>query len=247
MKNNFVDALNHVLKHEGGFSDHPRDPGGATMKGVTLAVFQRFYGADKDKSDLKNISTEQLQHIYRTGYWDKCHCDDLPAGVDYSVFDGAVNSGPGRSAKWLQGAVGAKQDGGIGNRTLGKVHEHNPGQIVEDMCARRLGFLMGLSTWDVFGKGWGRRVEEVRTTSLALANGEKPQVDEVKPSVEYDVIRIGDKGPWVSKLQSALEIHVDGIFGKGTERALKDWQQAQGLEADGIAGRNTYRALGLLG
>ncbi len=96
------------------------------MKGVTLATFRRHYGKQKTKKDLRNITTRQLQNIYRKGYWDKCKCDDLPAGVDYAVFDAAVNSGPGRSAKWLQGAVGAKQDGGIGRR-IGHARESPPG------------------------------------------------------------------------------------------------------------------------
>jgi lysozyme family protein len=247
MKSNFVDALDHVLKHEGGYSDHPQDPGGATMKGVTLAVFQRFYGQDKDKNDLRNISDEQCQLIYRTGYWDKCCCDDLPSGVDYCVFDAAVNSGPARSAKWLQGTIGALQDGGIGANTLAKVTEHNPMQIVDDCCDRRLSFLKGLATWNAFGKGWERRVENVRLTGIALSSGVNPKLDEVLPQVQYDIIKLGSQGPWVSKLQSALELNVDGIFGKKTQVSLIAWQSINGIEQDGVAGRTTYRALGLLG
>lgn len=103
MKENFEQSLQYVLVHEGGFADHPSDPGGATMKGVTLATFRRHFGANKSVNDLKNITQAQLEQIYRSGYWDKCRCDQLPSGVDYAVFDGAVNSGPGRSAIWLQG------------------------------------------------------------------------------------------------------------------------------------------------
>jgi hypothetical protein len=121
MKENFEQSLQYVLVHEGGFADHPSDPGGATMKGVTLATFRRHFGANKSVNDLKNITQAQLEQIYRSGYWDKCRCDQLPSGVDYAVFDGAVNSGPGRSAIWLQGAVGAVRDGGIGPNTLSKV------------------------------------------------------------------------------------------------------------------------------
>ncbi|SDY77894.1 Glycosyl hydrolase 108 [Nitrosomonas halophila] len=91
MQDNFLNALEHVLAHEGGWADHPRDPGGATMKGVTLAVYQRYFGADKDKAALRAISDAELQHVYRTGYWEKCRCDELPNGVDYAVFDAAVN------------------------------------------------------------------------------------------------------------------------------------------------------------
>jgi len=82
MKDKFEEALKLVLSHEGGWSDHPRDPGGATMKGITLAVFRRHYGANKTKEDLKNISDDALRQIYRSDYWDKCLCNDIPAGLD---------------------------------------------------------------------------------------------------------------------------------------------------------------------
>lgn len=80
MKGNFKDALRHVLVHEGGYVGHPRDPGGATMKGITLATYRRHFGKDKTKDDLRRIPNKELERIYRSGYWDKCHCDDLPGG-----------------------------------------------------------------------------------------------------------------------------------------------------------------------
>jgi lysozyme family protein len=246
MNENFDSALEHVLVHEGGWANHPKDPGGATMKGVTLATFRRHYGKKMTKKDLRNISDTQLKKIYKAGYWSKCKCVELPAGVDYAVFDAAVNSGPGRSAKWLQGAVGAKQDGGIGPKTLERVKQHNPIQVSDDMCDRRLAFLQSLSTWSTFSGGWGRRVEGVRTTARAMAEDGGSLVAEIAPSVEYITTKKGSKGPWVRKLQEALEVQVDGKFGPGTEAVLKAWQKVNGLEADGIAGRNTYRALGLL-
>jgi len=246
MKKNYKSSLKHVLVHEGGWADHPKDPGGATMKGVTLTTYRRHFGDDKSKDDLRNISEEELEQIYRSGYWNKCRCDELPTGVDYAVFDAAVNSGPGRSAKWLQAAVGAKQDGGIGPKTLSRVAEHNPIQITDGMCDRRLTFLRNLSTWSTFGKGWERRVEGVRTTAIAMSEGDGLVIGEIAPSVDYETVKKGSTGLWVRKLQEVLEIQVDGKFGSGTETALKAWQQEHGLEQDGIAGRNTYRSLGLL-
>ena len=240
MKNNFKQALDHVLVHEGGWANHPRDPGGATMKGVTLATFRRHYGRGRSKTDLRNITDKQLQKIYKEGYWDKCNCDKLPKGIDYAVFDAAVNSGPSRSAKWLQFAVGAKQDGGIGPITLAKVKKHKPVQVTNELCDRRLSFMRSLSTWSTFGKGWERRVESVRSVALSMSKGK------ILDSVNFKTVRKGSKGPWVKKLQLALELHVDGDFGKQTEKALKKWQKENGLEADGIAGRVTYRSLGLL-
>jgi lysozyme family protein len=247
MKKNFKGALEHVLVHEGGWADHPEDPGGATMKGVTLITFRRHFGENKTKEDLRNISDRQLQKIYRSGYWDKCSCDKLPSGVDYTVFDSAVNSGPGRGAKWLQAAVGAKQDAGIGPKTLDKVKENDPIHVTNNMCDRRLNFLRNLNTWPTFGRGWERRVEGVRRTAIAMAEEEGFAVGEHPPTIEYETVKKGSKGPWVRKLQEALEIPVDGEFGRRTVTALKSWQRKHGLEPDGIAGRNTYRTLGLIG
>lgn len=246
MKENFELALEHVLVHEGGWANHPRDPGGATMKGVTLTTFRRHYGNHMTKNDLRNISSTQLKKIYKSGYWNKCKCDQLPAGVDYAVFDAAVNSGPGRSAKWLQAAVGAQQDGGIGPKTLERVSEHNPILVLDDMCDRRLAFLQGLGTWSTFGSGWGRRVEGVRSTAREMAEVGGSAIADIAPSIDYVTTKQGSQGPWVRKLQEALEIQVDGKFGPTTEAALKEWQKSNGLEADGIAGRITYRAMGLL-
>ena len=257
MKENFNNSLNHVLVHEGGWADHPKDPGGATMKGVTLLVYRNHFGADKSKDDLRNISDAELQKIYRSGYWDKCKCDDLPSGVDYAVFDSAVNSGPGRGAKWLQGAIGAKQDGGIGPNTLGKLKGHEPAKIVNSICDNRLSFLQSLDNWKTFGRGWQRRVDDLRSASVKMAGGSVLQpaaaaetsqgsVSQSTPAAQIETVRNGSSGEWVEKLQKALKVNVDGKFGNDTETALKTWQADQGLKADGIAGRNTYKALGLI-
>jgi len=247
VKDNFDEALRLVLVHEGGFADHPDDPGGATMKGVTLATFRRHFGSQKTVDDLRKITQEQLAQVYRTGYWDKVRGDELPSGVDYAVFDAAVNSGPGRAATWLQAAVGAPRDGAIGPTTLSKVATHEPASIIDDLCDRRLDFLRGLGTFGVFGRGWTRRVASVRRRALEMA-GAAIDADspDVTPNLGFQIVRRGSKGEWVVKLQQALEIDADGIFGPRTEAALKAFQEAHGLEPDGIAGRNTYRALGLI-
>jgi lysozyme family protein len=89
--------------------------------------------------------------------------------VDYAVFDAAINSGPGRAAKWLQQAVGAVPDGAIGAGTLAKVAAMDAKEIVEKYQETRLAFMQSLPTWDTFGKGWGRRVAEVRDAALHMA------------------------------------------------------------------------------
>lgn len=249
METNFKTSLDHVLVYEGGWADHPQDPGGATMKGVTLQVYRNHFGADKTKEDLRNISDSELEKIYKSGYWDKCRCDDLPSGVDFAVFDSAVNSGPGRGAKWLQASIGAVQDGGIGPNTLAKVKGHKPDQIVNSICDTRLNFLGSLNNWSVFGRGWQKRVDDLRRAALVMAGGSVPESDSAPEPIsntDYETTRRGSTGEWVKKLQQALNIEADGIFGTGTEAALKKWQEENGMTPEGIAGRNTYKALGLI-
>ncbi|XQW86326.1 glycosyl hydrolase 108 family protein [Thalassotalea piscium] len=236
-----------MLIHEGGWADHPKDPGGATMKGVTLRTYQRFFGQSKSKEDLRNITNDELAQIYREGYWDKCQCDDLLQGMDYLVFDAAVNSGPKRSAKWLQAAIGATQDGSIGTKTIAKLrsYEHDAIHIIQDCCDLRLRFLQSLNNWSVFGVGWGRRIAAVRSDAVVMAGG-NDLMQVAAPTVNFRTVKKGSSGKWVQKLQSSLGLYVDGKFGTVTEAALKSWQAEHGLEADGIAGRVTYKALGII-
>lgn len=166
-RENFASALSAVLKHEGGWADHPNDPGGATMKGVTLATYRR-YRPGATKAQLRNITDAELQRIYRDGYWDVIRGDDLPSGIDYAVFDFAVNSGPGRAAKYLQGVLGVARDGVIGPKTIAAAHAADPIKVITDLCDRRMAFLHRLSTWPVFGRGWSSRVRGVRQLALSL-------------------------------------------------------------------------------
>ncbi|MBZ9822356.1 glycoside hydrolase family 108 protein [Mesorhizobium sp. CA4] len=169
MDRNFARALSLVLANEGGWSDNPADPGGATMKGVTLANFRRYVKPNATKADLRAISDAQLGTVYRRFYWDAVVGAELPDGVDYAAFDFAVNSGPGRAAKYLQAAVGAVQDGRIGPATLAAVNAASKEAIIDRLCDARLAFLERLPTWPTFGRGWDARVGAVRRQALALA------------------------------------------------------------------------------
>lgn len=170
MNRNFEAALKLVLKHEGGFVNHPRDPGGATNKGITLATFRRYVKPRGSVADLKALTVEQAGIVYRRRYWDAVIGAELPTGVDYAVFDYAVNSGPGRAAKELQRVVGATVDGRIGPQTLKAVHAKHPGAIINALCDRRMAFLKRLRTWPTFGRGWTNRVRGVRKHALAMAS-----------------------------------------------------------------------------
>jgi lysozyme family protein len=169
MKDNFDAALKAILHHEGGYVNHPSDPGGMTNLGVTKRVWEEWVGHEVDEKTMRNLTPELVGPMYKVKYWDKIKGDDLPTGVDYVVFDAAVNSGPGRAAKWLQACVGVEPDGGIGPKTLAAVNAFDTNQLIEDYAKRRLSFLMDLQTWDTFGKGWGRRVAEVQKTGLDMA------------------------------------------------------------------------------
>lgn len=171
MKQNFDAALAAVLKHEGGWADHPQDPGGATMKGVTLKTYSDWLGRQASKEELRNIPDDHLRTIYKTRYWDAVRGDELPSGVDYVVFDMAVNSGPGRAARVLQAAVGATPDGSIGPKTLAVLQMHDPAALVEAYQRNRQHFLEALPTFATFGKGWTHRVTEAGQIGLKLVGG----------------------------------------------------------------------------
>ena len=161
-----------ILKHEGGFVDHPRDPGGATNKGITIATFRRYIKSNGTVADLKALTTAQATIVYKRQYWDAVVADMLPVGVDYSVADFAVNSGPSRAAKMLQRVVGVTQDGRIGPATLAAVRALPTDFIIRKLNALRLAFMKSIrggSLWKTFGRGWQRRVDEVTAQSLADA------------------------------------------------------------------------------
>jgi lysozyme family protein len=169
MNQNFDKALAAVLVHEGGYVFNPKDPGGETNLGCTKAVWEEHCGHMVDTKTMKALTPADVGPLYKTKYWDKVKGDDLPNGVDYCVFDAAINSGPGRAAKWLQTCVNVYADGIIGDMTIQAVRNKDPKELINDYCAQRLEFLKMLKTWDTFGKGWERRVKEVNATALSMS------------------------------------------------------------------------------
>lgn len=163
----FAACLPHILKHEGGYVDHPRDPGGATNMGITIGTLSEWRSRTVTKKELRNITPETVAAIYRARYWDAVRADELGPGLDLAVFDYAVNSGPGRAAKALQAALGVPADGGVGPVTLAALAGRDRAALIEDICARRRAFLQSLSTYDTFGRGWEKRVAAVEAAALA--------------------------------------------------------------------------------
>jgi lysozyme family protein len=173
MKDNFDKCLELMLKHEGGYVHHELDPGGRTNLGVTQRVWEEWLGRPVSEKEMRNLTPTMVKPLYKRKYWDAVRADDLVSGVDYAVFDVAVNSGAGRAIKFLQSCVGVDADGGFGPRTLAavKVAEQDPARLIELYCAERLEFLQSLKTFETFGKGWSRRVAEVKTVALEMAQG----------------------------------------------------------------------------
>ena len=159
---NFDACLAEVLAHEGGYVNHPRDPGGETNLGIS----KRSY----PNEDIRGMTRARAGAIYRRDFWNKVRGDELPDGIDLVAFDPAVNSGVSRGAKWLQSALGVTQDGRIGPNTVGKAQTAPDAvKVIQRACSARMGFLRGLGTWGTFGKGWSRRVASVEATAVAMS------------------------------------------------------------------------------
>ena len=170
MKNNFGTCFQLVLKHEGGFSDHKSDPGGITNLGVTKKTWDEWTGKNNTASEMKALTPEMVRPLYENRFWYACKCDDLPSGVDYCVFDTAVNSGRVRAIKFLQSVVGTVPDGAIGPVTIASVNGRGSNLTIQQFMDKREAFLRGLSHFPTFGKGWIRRCNEVRHRALEMAN-----------------------------------------------------------------------------
>jgi lysozyme family protein len=168
---NYETSLARVLKHEGGYSNHPSDPGGPTNFGITIHDYRRYIKANGTPADVRAMTRADAAAIYRARYWDALRCDELPAGLDYAVFDYGVNSGIGRAAKVMQRLLGIGQGTAMTDAVVAAVRKADAASLVARLCDERLAFLKSLRTWPVFGAGWSRRVAEVRRDALAMAKG----------------------------------------------------------------------------
>jgi len=154
---NFETAFDLLITHEGGFSNHPDDPGGATMYGVTEVVAR----AEGYTGPMRELTLDFAKSVYRKRYWDACRCDQMPDALRYPLFDAAVNSGPSQAIKWLQAAVGVKADGALGPVTQQAVNMAAPQPTRQKMVGNRLRFMTNLSNWPSFSKGWSRRIAAI--------------------------------------------------------------------------------------
>lgn len=155
----FETAFNRLLGFEGGYSNNPADPGGATRFGITEAV-ARVYGY---KDRMEDLPLDTARNIYKDMYWDKVRADDLPEGIRYDLFDAAVNSGAAQAIRWLQAACGATVDGIVGPATISAAKTAEPVLLSRRYSGLRLAFLTTLPGWATFGKGWARRIASILT------------------------------------------------------------------------------------
>lgn len=205
MDRNFAKSLKLVLKYEGGYVNHPDDPGGPTNKGVTLATFRRYVKKGGTVADLQAITDAQVATVYRKQYWNAVDGDGLPSGVDFAVFDYAVNSGPGRAKKVSGGSI-------------------------DEICNKRLAFMKSLKTWKTFGKGWAARVADVRKNAHVMAASTRPApvatIPPIEPKPAPAPVPVTDK-ELIRRVQTGLTLlnynpgGADGVIGPLTAGAIR--------------------------
>jgi lysozyme family protein len=176
MKGNFDKAFLETLKHEGGYVNYKRDPGGMTNLGVTKRVWEDYTGRQASEADMRALTPEKVKPLYRERYWDRVRGDDLPSGVDFAIYDFAVNSGPARAVRFAQKIADATQDGAMGPKTLAKIKEYcdvkGDEAFIQAYTDARMDFLQGLSTFNTFGRGWTRRVNDVEHYASVMSRTE---------------------------------------------------------------------------
>jgi lysozyme family protein len=169
----FAECVAIVLKYEGGYVNHPSDPGGATNFGITLRTLRDWRGDDSLTAEaVRDMTEAEAKEIYLARYWNPIRGDDLPPGIDLAVFDWAVHGGVGRASRDLQTVLGVTVDGAIGRQTIAAAQRANAHEVIRGICERRLTHLRSRSHWDAFGRGWTRRVREIE--EAALARAERP-------------------------------------------------------------------------
>ena len=168
MRDNWETAFEKVLAHEGGYVNDPRDPGGRTNLGVTQRAGEAYVDDCVSEDFMRKLTPNIVKPFYKAMYWDKIKGDQLPSGVDYAAYDLAVNSGVGRAAKYLQELVGVTADGSIGPASLAAIAKYDSRELLMLLCEKRLEFLQRLPTYQTFGKGWSRRVAEVKLAASEM-------------------------------------------------------------------------------
>lgn len=208
----FARCLEQVLAQEGGYADHPSDPGGATNFGITRKTLARWRGISPwwnlPKARVKSLSAAEAGQIYHALYWLRARGPDLPAGLDLALFDYGVNSGPERAIRALQSILKVRTDGWIGPVTLAALGQRSARELAAALCDSRLGFLGRLSSFSIFGRGWTRRVATIRATALQMAGA--PTLTVEQRNDPMDILN-GYKTYIVAAIM--LAVGIAGLFG----------------------------------
>jgi lysozyme family protein len=171
----FEKCLLVVLKHEGGYVNHPRDPGGMTNLGVTKRTWERWKGYKVTEADMRALKVPDVMPLYREEYWDALKCSSMAPAIALVLFDFGVNAGVNRAAKLLQGMIGATVDGHVGDKTLQALQQFatNSGvaNVVKQYSHVRRSYYRSLPTFKTFGRGWLRRVDETEREALKMIGG----------------------------------------------------------------------------
>lgn len=170
MKETYNKAMEAVYYDEGGYTNESTDPGGPTNWGITIHDARMYWKPDATATDVKNMPKSVAEEIYRKHYADPIQYDDLPAGVDYAVFDYGINSGIGRAVPVLQRLVGAPVDGKVGPITIAKAKATDPKELINKIYDERMNFLRSLHHWSTYGRGWTARCTRGRKLALELVN-----------------------------------------------------------------------------
>lgn len=231
-KESFEQALTLVLQHEGGYVDHPSDPGGATNLGITRATLAAWRGKPVTKAQIRTLTRAEAAAIYRARYWDAIKGDDLPPGPDLALFDYAVNSGPARAVRSLQKALGMTADGVIGPETLRALAQKPPGDVMRALSSARRGFLKALPTFSTFGRGWMLRVDETEAEAYRLAARFTPKPQQENPVMDTTKSFFTSKTVWANIIGfAALVLSIFGYNTSGLDAQVLSEQILQGIGA----------------
>lgn len=168
MNSNWQKSFELMLKSEGGYVNNPADPGGMTNLGVTKATWENWVGRESDEAEMRNLTPEKVEPLYKKKFFDAVRGDELPVGLDYLLFDFAVNAGAGRAIKTLQSAVGVTPDGGFGPMTMAAVQAIDPKELIERFSQAKEDFYRSLPTFATFGRGWLNRVADVKLKATSM-------------------------------------------------------------------------------
>ena len=168
MNSNWQKSFELMLKSEGGYVNNPADPGGMTNLGVTKATWENWVGRESDEAEMRGLTPEKVEPLYKKKFFDAVRGDELPVGLDYLLFDFAVNAGAGRAIKTLQSAVGVTPDGGFGPMTMAAVQAIDPKELIERFSQAKEDFYRSLPTFATFGRGWLNRVADVKLKATSM-------------------------------------------------------------------------------